>query len=137
MRPYSIPKYLYQAHSFHFHRFTGVLSQCVLIWATFDWCQLESDMREDSSQYIADNKHALISSSAVSACSVEPGSATDIGVIVRRLLSYFLVLAHCLVRIVTYLGIHSHAFRSEGRWPCFQPWILLDLWHPDFHDALQ
>jgi FAD/FMN-containing dehydrogenase len=44
-------------------------------------------MGEDSSQYIADNEHAWISSSAASACSVEPGSAADIGAIVRRLIS--------------------------------------------------
>jgi hypothetical protein len=86
--------------------------------SSFDRCQ--SDMREDSSQYIADNEHAWISSSAVSACSVEPGSAADVGAIVWRLLSYLVVLPHHLVSIVTHLGIHPHAFRGEGRWPCLQ-----------------
>ncbi|KAH9054939.1 FAD-binding domain-containing protein [Lactarius vividus] len=38
-----------------------------------------------STQYNADIEHALVSSSQVSACSVEPGSAVDVGVILRIL----------------------------------------------------
>ncbi|KAI9449853.1 FAD-binding domain-containing protein [Lactarius psammicola] len=39
----------------------------------------------NSTQYIADNKHAVISSTQASACSVEPGSAADVSVILRVL----------------------------------------------------
>ncbi|KAH9168080.1 FAD-binding domain-containing protein [Lactarius sanguifluus] len=39
----------------------------------------------NSTQYDADIDHSLVSSSQVSACSVEPGSAVDVGVILRIL----------------------------------------------------
>ncbi|KAH8982959.1 FAD-binding domain-containing protein [Lactarius akahatsu] len=39
----------------------------------------------NSIQYDADIEHAIVSSSQVSACSVEPGSAADVGVILRVL----------------------------------------------------
>ncbi|KAH9017339.1 FAD-binding domain-containing protein [Lactarius deliciosus] len=39
----------------------------------------------NSTQYTADIDHSLVSSSQVSACSVEPGSAADVGVILRIL----------------------------------------------------
>ncbi|KAH9025722.1 FAD-binding domain-containing protein [Lactarius deliciosus] len=39
----------------------------------------------NSTQYDADNEHAIVSSSQVSACSVEPGSAADVSVILRIL----------------------------------------------------
>ncbi|KAN0133066.1 FAD-binding domain containing protein [Lactarius tabidus] len=39
----------------------------------------------NSTQYIADNEHAIISSTQESACSVEPGSAADVGAILRIL----------------------------------------------------
>ncbi|KAN0139410.1 FAD-binding domain containing protein [Lactarius tabidus] len=39
----------------------------------------------NSTQYIADNEHASISSTQESACSVEPGSAADVGTILRIL----------------------------------------------------
>ncbi|KAI9429222.1 FAD-binding domain-containing protein [Lactarius indigo] len=39
----------------------------------------------NSTQYNADVEHAIVSSSQVSACSVEPGSAADVGVILRIL----------------------------------------------------
>jgi FAD/FMN-containing dehydrogenase len=39
----------------------------------------------NSTQYIADNEHAIISSTQDSACSVEPGSAADVGAILRIL----------------------------------------------------
>ncbi|KAI9449854.1 FAD-binding domain-containing protein [Lactarius psammicola] len=39
----------------------------------------------NSTQYIADNEHALISSTQASACSVEPGSAEDVSEILRIL----------------------------------------------------
>ncbi|KAF8263464.1 FAD-binding domain-containing protein [Lactarius quietus] len=35
----------------------------------------------NSTQYVSDNAHALVSSSQESACSVEPGTAADVGVI--------------------------------------------------------
>lgn len=38
-----------------------------------------------STQYLADNEYAVISSSQASACSVEPGSPEDVGVILRIL----------------------------------------------------
>ena len=37
-----------------------------------------------ATQYVFDNEHAFLSSSEVSACSVEPGSSRDVGQIVRR-----------------------------------------------------
>ncbi|KAH8987977.1 FAD dependent oxidoreductase [Lactarius hatsudake] len=40
---------------------------------------------EDSTQYNADIEHSIISSSQVSTCSVEPGSAADVSVILRIL----------------------------------------------------
>ncbi|KAH9013686.1 FAD-binding domain-containing protein [Lactarius hengduanensis] len=39
----------------------------------------------DSTQYSTDIEHAIVSSSQVSACSVEPGSAADVSVILRIL----------------------------------------------------
>ncbi|KAH9054942.1 FAD-binding domain-containing protein [Lactarius vividus] len=39
----------------------------------------------NSTQYNADIEHAIVSSTQVSACSVEPGSAADVGVILRIL----------------------------------------------------
>ncbi|KAI9449066.1 FAD-binding domain-containing protein [Lactarius psammicola] len=36
-------------------------------------------------EYISDNEHALVSSSEVAACSVEPGSAQDVGLILQIL----------------------------------------------------
>ena len=41
--------------------------------------------KEDSTQYIADNEHAALSSTQASACSVEPGSAADVSLIVWSL----------------------------------------------------
>ena len=37
-----------------------------------------------ATEYVSDNEHAYVSSSEASACSVEPGSAHDVGKIVRR-----------------------------------------------------
>ncbi|KAI0265073.1 FAD-binding domain-containing protein [Gloeopeniophorella convolvens] len=39
----------------------------------------------NSTQYIADNDHSFVSSSAPSACSVEPGTAQDVSTIIRIL----------------------------------------------------
>ncbi|KAI9449848.1 FAD-binding domain-containing protein [Lactarius psammicola] len=39
----------------------------------------------NSTQYSTDNEHAIVSSSQASACSVEPGSAADVSVILRIL----------------------------------------------------
>ncbi|KAI9437958.1 hypothetical protein H4582DRAFT_1951670 [Lactarius indigo] len=37
-----------------------------------------------ATEYASDNEHAFVSSSEVSACSVEPGSTQDLSLIVRR-----------------------------------------------------
>ena len=37
-----------------------------------------------TTEYVSDNEHAFVSSSEVSACSVEPGTAQDVSLIVRR-----------------------------------------------------
>ncbi len=42
-----------------------------------------ADLWKAATEYASDNEHAFVSSSEVSACSVEPGSAQDVGLIVR------------------------------------------------------
>jgi hypothetical protein len=37
-----------------------------------------------ATEYVSDNEHTFVSSDEVSTCSVEPGSAQDVGLIVRR-----------------------------------------------------
>ena len=44
----------------------------------------QADSWKAATEYVSNNKHAYLSSSEVSACSVEPGSAHDVGQIVHR-----------------------------------------------------
>jgi hypothetical protein len=43
-----------------------------------------TDPWKAAAEYVSDNEHAFVSSSQPSACSVEPGSVQDVGLIVCR-----------------------------------------------------
>ena len=87
-------------------------------------------------EYSSDNYHASSSSSEVSACSVEPGSARDVSKIVSHPTSIRKVLlTHNF--IATYPRTKPNSFRSE-RWRTrYQPGIFLHERSTDINDTLQ
>jgi len=87
-------------------------------------------------EYSSDNYHASTASSEVSACSVEPGSAGDVSLIVSHPTSIRKVLlTHNF--IATYPRTKPNSFRSE-RWRTrYQPGIFLHERSTDINDTLQ
>ena len=96
----------------------------------------QSHARLATQEYSVDIKHYASSSSEVSACSVEPGSAKDVGEIVR-----YSDLTHGLsptrILLASYSGIDPNAVWGERCRACHQPGILLDEWRRDRHVAIQ
>jgi hypothetical protein len=87
-------------------------------------------------EYLSDIHHTSNSSSEVSACSVEPGSAGDVSKIVSHpTLMRQVLLTH--IFIAAYPGTKPDTFRSE-RWRThYQPGIFLHARSTDLNDTLQ
>jgi hypothetical protein len=87
-------------------------------------------------EYSSDIYHASNSSSQLSACSVEPGSAGDVSKIVSHPISMRQVLLTHIF-IATYPRTKPNTFRSE-RWRTrYQPAIFLNERSTDLNDTLQ
>ncbi len=89
-----------------------------------------------SSEYQLDISHFAPSSSETSVCSVEPGSAEDVGKIVRYLDLTLQHLPTCIF-LVTYLGIKRNALCGERWRTCRESGIFLDSRRTDRDDTLQ
>ncbi len=90
-------------------------------------------------EYLSDIYHASNSSSEVSTCSVEPGSAADVSKIVSHPTSMrqFCRSSFTFYLIATYPWTKSNPFRSE-RWRTrYQPGIFLHERSTDFNGTLQ
>jgi hypothetical protein len=89
-----------------------------------------------STEYSSDIYHASNSSSEISACSIEPGSAGDVSKIVSHPTSMRQVLLTHIF-IATYPRTKPNTFRSE-RWRTrYQPGIFLHKRSTDLNDTLQ
>ena len=99
-----------------------------------------NDHDQASPEYSYDISHASISSTQASACSVEPGSAEDLGKIVRRLYSDIIVRFLDDIRafhIVANLGIKPNAFWRQRRRMYDESGIFLDERCTDRNVTLQ
>lgn len=89
-------------------------------------------------QYVSDVSHYFSSSSQVSTCSVEPGSAEDVSKIVRYILLVPLsASADVALSSVGRSGNYPHAIRDQGWRACYESGIFFDNERANFDDALQ
>ena len=91
--------------------------------------------RKATAEYVADNGHTFVSSSEGSACSVEPGSTNDVGLIVRNssVTAYFDL---CPPTVANSREITHSVCRKEW-WSCHKSWLFLHSRCPDVSRPFQ
>jgi hypothetical protein len=89
-----------------------------------------------ASEYLFDIEHFSSSSTEASACSVEPGSAEDVGEIVRRPDLMRQLLPTC-IWIATYPGIKPNALCRERWGTLHEPGIFVNPRRTDHNVTFQ
>ena len=94
-------------------------------------------------EFKADISHWANSSTQVATCSVRPGKAEDVGLIVSSRLSATEPSSRCLVpadpeyTAASRTRFFSHTVCYQMLWAYHQPPLFVDARHPNLHDPIQ